>query len=82
MALTKEQINDKYEIVGTSKHLQIREATIVKEDGVELSRNYHRRVLSPGDDVSSESQEIQDLTKAVWTDELIANYKKEQEDNA
>ena len=77
MALTKTLIEDKIEVVGDYKHIQIRTATVIKEDSKELSRSYHRRVLHPGTlddsdnlvetDVSSESQEIQDITKAVWT---------------
>ena len=45
MALTKEVVHDKIEIVGEFKHVQCREATIVKEDGVEISRSFHRHVL-------------------------------------
>ena len=55
MALEKEVRCDKYEIVGRYKHIQCRTATIVKEDGVELSRSFHRHVLTPDIDVSSES---------------------------
>jgi|TARA_B100000315_G_scaffold204048_1_gene197264 hypothetical protein len=70
MALTKEIIVDKYEIVGEYKKLQIRDAIVIKEDGVELSRSHHRRVLNPLNDVSSESTEIQQLTAILWTDEV------------
>ena len=70
MALTKEVINDKYEIVSTFKHIQVREATVVKEDGVELSRSFHRRVLTPEMDVSSEPDEIKGMADALWTDEV------------
>ena len=68
MALTKEVINDKYEIVSTFKHIQVRTATVVKEDGVELSRSFHRRVLTPDMDVSGEDAEIKGLSAALWTD--------------
>ena len=47
MALTKEVKIDKIEIVGDFKHVQCREATVVSEDGVELSRSFHRHVLTP-----------------------------------
>ncbi len=70
MALTKEIIVDRYEIVGEYKKLQIRDAIVIKEDGVELSRSHHRRVLNPLNDVSSESTEIQQLTAILWTDEV------------
>ena len=47
MALTKEVVYDKTEIIGEYKHVQCREATIVKEDGVEIGRSFHRHVLYP-----------------------------------
>ena len=72
MALTKEVRCDKYEIVGRFKHIQCRTATIVKEDGVELSRSFHRHVLHPDADVSGESDEIKALASALWTDEVKA----------
>ena len=58
MAITKEIVDDKLEVVGNYKHIQVRTATVIKEDGKELSRSYHRRVLSPDNDVSGESSEI------------------------
>jgi len=74
MALTKETFIDKYEIVGEYKHIQCRHATVIKEDDVELSRSYHRHVIGPGDDVSNEPQEVQDLVSVLHTPELIAAY--------
>ena len=74
MALEKEVRCDKYEIVGRFKHIQCRTATIVKEDGVELSRSFHRRVLTPDMDVSGEDAEIKALASALWTDEVKAAY--------
>ena len=68
MALTKEVKVDKIEIVTDYKHVQCREATIVSEDGVELSRSFHRHVLQPDSDISGEPQETQDVCNAVWTD--------------
>ena len=47
MALTKEIKIDKIEILGDHKHVQCREATVVSEDGIELSRSFHRHVLVP-----------------------------------
>ena len=70
MALTKEVKIDKLEIVGDFKHVQCREATVVSEDGVELSRSFHRHVLQPDSDISGEPQETQDICNAVWTDEV------------
>ena len=68
MALEKEVRCDRYEIVGRFKHIQCRTATIVKDDGVELSRSFHRRVLTPDMDVSGESDEIKGVAVALWTD--------------
>ena len=68
MALTKEVKCDKIEIVGDFKAIQCRQATIVSEDGVELSRSYHRHVLHPDSDISGEPAETQAICDSVWTD--------------
>ena len=78
MALEKEVRCDKYEVIGRYKHIQCRTATIVKEDGVELSRSFHRRVLTPDADVSSESDEIKGMASALWTDEVKAAWAAKQ----
>ena len=77
MALTKTILDDKIEIVTEFKHLQIRTATVVKEDGTELSRSFHRKVIHSGTidasdnwvdtDISSESTEVKAIAAAVWT---------------
>ena len=72
MALSEEVRCDRYEIIGRFKHIQCRTATIVKEDGVELSRSFHRHVLTPDADVSGESDEIKGMASALWTDEVKA----------
>ena len=74
MAITKEIIEDKIEIVGEFKHVQVRTATVIKEDGVELNRSFHRHVVSCLDDISEQSAEVQAICNAVWTDELKAAY--------
>ena len=81
MAITKEVKCDKIEIVGDYKAVQCRQATIIKEDGVELSRSFHRHVLNPDDDISGEPQETQDICNAVWTDEVKASWATFQEEN-
>ena len=78
MALEKEIICDRYEIVGQYKHIQCRTATIVKEDGVELSRSFHRHVLTPDMDVSGESDEIKGMASALWIDEVKAAWAEHQ----
>ena len=85
MALTKTQAIDKIEIVTEYRHIQIRTATIIKEDGKELSRSFTRRVLHAGTldgsdnlvdtDVSSESAEIQGIASTVWTTDVKNSYK-------
>jgi hypothetical protein len=66
MALTKTQKVDKIEIVGDYKHVQVRTATVVKEDGVEISKSFHRHVVAPdATDISGETQEVQDVCNAV-----------------
>ena len=70
MAIEKTIIDDKIEIVSDYKHLNIRTATIVAEDRTELSRSFHRRVITPDMDVSGESAEIQRIAEAVWTSEV------------
>lgn len=74
MALTERTADDKIEIVGDYKHIQIRTATIIERDGVEISRSFHRRVVGPLDDVSNETAEIQTLAALVHTDEVKAAY--------
>ena len=84
MALTKTIEEDKIEVVGTHRVIQIRTATVITEDGTEISRNFHRRVIYPcvksGDtwsdyDTSSESAEVQGIATAVWTDAVKSAYK-------
>ena len=89
MAITKEIVEDKIEVVGDYKDIQIREATVLKEDGVELTRSFHRKVLDcvssvknaddswthTDTDVSSESTEVQGIATVVWTT-TVKNAKK------
>ena len=72
MAITKEVRCDRIEVVGDYKAVQCRKATIIKEDGKEISRTFHRHVLHPDSDISGEPQETQDICNAVWTDEVKA----------
>jgi hypothetical protein len=74
MALTEETVQDKIEIVGDYKHIQVRTATVIKRDDVEISRSFSRHVVSPADDVSNESAEVQAIAAAVHTDEVKAAY--------
>ena len=72
MAITK-RTELKEEIL-PNQIIQIRTTTVVEEDGVELARSHHRHVVVPGDDVSGEVQEVQDIAAALWTAEVISAY--------
>ena len=74
MSLLKNVYVDKYEVVGPYKHVQCRQATVISEDGVELSRTFHRCVINPNDDVSNESIETQAIVAAVHTQEIKDAY--------
>ena len=74
MALTEETVQDKIEIVGDYKHVQVRTAVVIKRDGTEISRGYHRHVVAPNDDISGESTEVQAICNAVHTDAVKAAY--------
>ena len=77
MALTKVITYD-YEIRGAHKHINERQKIAVMEDGIQLSYSYHRRVLTPDMDVSSESDEIKGMAVALWTDEIKAAWVEHQ----
>ena len=67
MAITKETQIAKIEVVGEYKAVQIAVDTVIKEDGVELSRSRHRKVVHPDQDISSEDAEVQAVCNTVWT---------------
>tara|TARA_R100001510_G_scaffold36708_1_gene33159 strand:- start:209 stop:502 length:294 start_codon:yes stop_codon:yes gene_type:complete len=88
MALTKEIIEDKIEIVGEHKHVQVRSATIIKEDGVELNRSFNRKILVPSvkndgswedTDISGESSQVQGICNAVWTSDVKTAYQNHKD---
>ncbi len=72
MAITK-RLEYKEEVL-PDQTIQIRTTTVVEEDGVELARKHHRHVIHPGDDVTGEVQEVQDIANALWTADVIAAY--------
>ena len=82
MAITKEVIQDKIEVVGDFKHIQVRTATVIKEDGVELSRSFHRHVVAPDSDSSKESADVKAMVAQFHTDTVKAAYKKHVEESA
>lgn len=96
MALTENTVEDRIEVVGDFKIVQIRSARIIYDDGNEISRSYSRRLLEPcikiGDpgvwhdtDISGESSEVQGICGLVWTDSVKTAFKnhfdsKEEQD--
>ena len=74
MALEKVISEDKIEVVGEFKAVQVRTCTKVLEDGVELSSGFHRHVVMAGQDYSNESTEVQAICAAVHTDAVVAAY--------
>ena len=79
MALTKETIQDKIEVVGDFKHIQVRTATVIKEDGVELSRSFHRHIVGPNDDSTNESADVKAMVAQFHTDAIKTAYNKHLE---
>ena len=84
MALTKTLENDKIEVVN-KWNIQVRKATVIKEDGTELTRSFHRKVLVPGTldasdnlvatNISGEDADVQAICNAAWTTQVKADYK-------
>ena len=79
MALSESIEYDKIEVVGQYKAVQVREATVIKKDGTELTRSFRRYVLHPDADVSKEPAEVKAVCDAVWTDEVKKSWKTFQE---
>jgi len=85
MALSERFENDKIEVVGQFKAVQVRKATIIEKDGVEISRSFHRHALNCGEldgsdnlvdtDISGEDADVQAICNAVWTATVKAAYK-------
>ena len=82
MAITKRTEEDKIEVVGEFKMIQVRTATIIEEDGVEISRSFSRHVVEPDSDISGESADVKAMVAQFHTDSVKAAYKKEQEEAA
>ena len=83
MALTETTVEDKIEVVGDYKHVQVRTATVIARDGTEISRSFHRHTLScstksddtwADTDISDQSTEVQAICSAVWTDAVKTAY--------
>ena len=81
MALTEETVQDKIEIVGDYKIIQVRTATVIKRDGVEISRTFHRHVVAPNSDTSGESDDVKAIAAQVHTDAIKTAYAKHIAEN-
>tara|TARA_R100001480_G_scaffold97405_1_gene102085 strand:- start:44 stop:328 length:285 start_codon:yes stop_codon:yes gene_type:complete len=85
MALTETIEYDKIEVIGIYKHVQVRKANVIKKDGVELARSFHRYTLDVGTldtsnnlvdtDLSGQPAEVSTICNAVWTDEVKSLWK-------
>ena len=89
MAITKEVTQDKIEVVGDFKHIQVRTATVIKEDGKEISRSFHRHVLQPfnsekdsdgkwthtATDLSGEDAKVKSIAESAWDDDTKTAFK-------
>ena len=73
MALIEKTLVDKVELVENNS-IQVRTSTVIERDGTEISRTYHRHVVSPGDNVTNEDPKVQAIANAIWTEEVIAAY--------
>jgi hypothetical protein len=76
MALTKTTVNDKIEVInqGDWSSVQVRTATIISEDGTEISRTFHRHVVMPDADLTQEDADVADIAAAVFTTAVKAAY--------
>jgi len=74
MAITEETVQDKIEVVGDFKHIQVRTATVIKKDGVEISRAFSRHVVAPDADTSGESDDVKAIAAQLHTDAIKTAY--------
>ena len=73
MALTENTSIDQIEIV-QQWNIQVRQATVIEKDGVQVARSFHRWVLTPDSDISGQEQKVQDICNVAWTDEVKSAY--------
>lgn len=73
MALSEKKVDDQLEVLANGL-IQVRTATIVERDGEEVARSYHRHVVTPVSDLSSESQKVKDIAGIIHTAEVKAAY--------
>jgi len=78
MALTKQKVQDKVEIVSTFKHIQIRYSNQILEDGVVISDSFERTVVSCGEYDKADEHNVRAIADAVWTEEIVEAYQASQ----
>jgi hypothetical protein len=78
MSLDKQIKIDRVEVVENGT-VQVRQATIITDNGNQVSRTYHRWTIAPGEDYSDQEQQVQDICKVAHTEEVINAYKAQQE---
>jgi hypothetical protein len=76
MANFTERVEYKLEVIPPHSIIQCRKATIVEKDGVEVGHSYHRHVVTPGDDLTNECEEVKKVAAALWTPAVIAAYEE------
>lgn len=64
--------------VGANSVISVRTDTVIKDEGSEISRSFHRHVLAPTDDISGEDARVQAVANSLWTDEVVAEYQAAQ----
>ena len=77
MALKEKSIIDKIEVLENNS-IQVRTANIIEKDGVEITRTFHRHVVTPSQDISGEDAKVQAVANAIWTEQIIAAYLESQ----
>lgn len=75
---TEQIVIDRIEILEDGQ-IQVRQATKVLKDGIEIAKTYHRHVIAPGDDTSKEDVRVKAVADAVWTDTVKKTYLKAKE---
>ena len=77
MALTEQQVVDEITVVEDGI-VRVRTATVIKRDGVEINRSFHRHILCPGDDLTGQDARVTAVANATWTSKVISDYKASQ----
>ena len=78
MSLIETKKVDKIEVIENNS-IQVRTATIIEKDNVEIAKTYHRHIVTPTDSIENEDSRVKAIANAIWTEEVIAKYKQEQE---